>query len=174
MEEQNKKPKGKKKWLIAAIAVVVVIVIAAIAGGGNEKQDDLLDYINKDIVELAEVEDRMLASYNSVSGVNYVDDLTMYTEINTNTIPLCQELNQKTLEIVPVDKEISDAHGIYRNYVTKMLNAFVMMNSAMENGDYDKVAEANDLLAEANDLAVQYQQEIRRLARERNVEFIND
>lgn len=62
-------------------------------------------------------------------------------------------------------------HNIYSNFVSKYLNAMVMIDAAIETQDYTQVATANDLIAEANNLSFQYQQELRALAEERNVTF---
>lgn len=140
-------------------------------GVDEDAQQALLDYINVDMVRLAEIEGKMIASYSSVSGNNYVDDATMYNEINDNTIPLCHELNDAVLEIVPTDREISNVHGIYRKYVTKYLNAMATIKSALENQDSGQVVAANDLISEANDLAIEFQQELLALAEERDVVF---
>lgn len=140
-------------------------------GVDEDAQQALLDYINIDMVELAEIEDRMIASYGSVSGENYVDDDTMYNEICDNTIPLCQKLNNAAMNISPTDREISDVHKIYRRYVTKYLNAFAMITSAIESQDASQVVEANDLLTEASELATEFQQELYALADERDVVF---
>lgn len=170
---KEKKLKGGKKIVIVCAAVAAVM-LATLVGCSNEKQDALLDYINKDLVEIAEIEEKMIESYASVSGTNYTDDLTFYNELNENTIPLCQELNELVLDISPSDEEISDVHKIYRKYVSKYLNALATINSALENQDVDKVVAGNDLLDEANDLATEFQQELRALAKERNVTLNNE
>lgn len=138
------------------------------ATGGAADRDALVSYIQQ-ISGMLEQETAVMESFGSVSGTNFTDDDTLYTEVSQRTIPLCQQLNEKVLAIVPEDAEISAAHGIYRDYVTKMLNALTLMTSALSNQDAGQVAEANDLINEANDLSVSYQQALRTLAEERNV-----
>lgn len=173
MKTEHKKTNCKKRWGRIACVVASFVMLLTASGCGNEKQDALLDYINKDMVEIADLEEKMLESYNSVSGTNYTDDLTMYNEINETTIPLCHQLSEAVAAVAPADKEIAAVHNTYSNFVSKYLNAMAMINAAIETQDYAQVATANDLIAEANNLSFQYQQELRTLAEERNVTFEN-
>lgn len=140
----------------------------AAASGGGEGREELLSYI-QEMSGVMEQENAVLESYGSVSGANYTDDNAMYTEVSQHTIPLCQELNEKVLAIAPSDAEIAEAHEIYRDYITKHLNAYTMLTSALSSQDAAQASEANDLINEANDLAVRYQQALRSLAEERDV-----
>lgn len=137
----------------------------------DKKQDALLDYINRDLVKIAEIEEEMLDSYNGITGVNYTDDLTMYNELVEVTLPLCQELSEAVQDVSPDDTEIARVHNIYRKYVTKYLNAFAMMISALETQDVSKVVDSNDLLTEGADLALDFQEALQKLADERDVVF---
>lgn len=166
----NKKPIYKRIWFLA-ICVIVIISVIGIFSGNSKEQEALLTYINDDLPELAEIEEEMLNSYNSVSGSNYTDDFTMYNEINGRTIPLCHELNDKLLEINPSDPEISAIHNTYRKFVGKYLNAFVMIDAALESQDYSQIVEANNLISEAADIAEDFKQALYKLADERNVVF---
>ena len=139
--------------------------------GSSAKQDALIDYINNDMAEINELEIEMLESYKSVIGDNYIDDETTYTELNTVTLPLCRELNGKATDIQPDDREIAEAHRLYRNYTAKMMNAFNTMLDALEKQDRSIITQANDMIIEAEDLYAQYEQKILDLAEERNVTF---
>lgn len=168
MTRKRKLPRDRRNWVLFACAVLALLVLASCS---SKKQDALLDYINKDLVEIGEIESKMLESYNSVSGVNYTDDQTMYDELIEVTLPLCQELTEAVQNISPDDTEIARVHNIYRKYVTKCLNAFAMMISALETQDVSQVVSANDLLTEGSDLALDFQEALQKLADERDVVF---
>lgn len=174
---QPKKQKdGKlffKRGLFIGLGVLLVIGVlwSIFVSPRLKTQDALLNYINHDMAEIGEIEDKALSSYNSVTGSNYTDDWTMYYELSTTTIPLCSELNEKVVSISPQNEEISDLHSIYRNFAYKYLNAMAMMLEAIEQQDRTKIIEANDLLNDANNLGTQYRQELYRLADKYGIEI---
>jgi len=147
-----KKKKSRWKWLI----VPVVIVLAAVVFSGKAKQMELLRYINEEIPELAEIEEEMLDSYNSVTGSRYVDDETTYTEITERTLELSQELCEEARKLEFENKELRDVHKIYVRYTSEFRNALIKLQDAVVNQDYDAVIEANDYLDEANDICDEF------------------
>lgn len=138
------------------------------AAGDSGQQDALRSYLQQ-MAGISDQETAVISSFGSVSGTNYTDDAAMYAEISEHTLPLCQQLNEQVLAIVPSDPEISQVHGIYRDYVTSYLNALSTLSSAIDNGDSAQAVEANNLINATNDTAVSYQQALRKLADQRGV-----
>lgn len=141
---------------------------AAAGGEDSEKQEALLAYL-QEMSEVGNLENEMRESNASVVGENYTDDAAMYAEISEHTLPLCRQIDEKTAAIVPSDPEILQLHEIYRDYVTKCLNGFNMLTSALEDQDAAKADEANTLINETVDLGTNFQQVLRSLAEERGV-----
>lgn len=139
----------------------------------NKKQEALLQYINHDIKDLGKLETEFLESYGSVTGENYVNDMTMYTEFTNNTIELARKLNDEAVELADsiTDDELLEVHRLYMNYSNKCLNAVTLFTSALENQDYALVVEANEVLNEANNCIIDYRKELKKLANEYHVEI---
>lgn len=158
------------------IVLIIMVLILAIGLGGcanNEKQESLLQYINNDVIEMGEIETKLIESYGSVTGENYINDNEMYEEFTEDTINLARELNDKAVELAfnIEDDEILEVHRLYMDYSNKFLNVIVIMISALENQDSTQIAEANEKLNEANNLALDYKKELNSLAKKYNVEI---
>lgn len=142
-------------------------------GGDDAAAREALEAYIQSVSTIVTLEDQVQASFGSVSGTNFTDDPTMYTEITENTVPLCQQLNEAVLAINPSDPEIAQAHEIYRDYVTSYLNALTMLSSALSNQDVDQVTRANEMINATNDLANDFQQALQTLASQRGVTLNN-
>ncbi|WP_295735258.1 hypothetical protein [uncultured Oscillibacter sp.] len=136
----------------------------------DAKREALEEYIRQ-VREFAEVEQDMLNSRKSVTGTNYTDDATAYTEITERTTPLCQQLYDMVMEINPADPEISALHENYQDCAQKYLDTVALMSSALSNQDMTQVSEANDLMNETENLVQSYKRELKRLAEEWNVKM---
>ena len=160
---------------ILATIMVVMLSLGFIGCENSEKQETLLQYLNEDRNTLIDLESDFLESYNGVTGNNFTSDEETLTELTTNTITLARNLSKEAtdLSFEISDDEILDAHRLYMDYSSKMLNAVGMMIAALENQDRTQVVEANELLNEANNLALDYQRAIMDLAEKYNVEIIN-
>lgn len=144
-------------------------------GGGTNgnTQDAILQYINKDLVPIAELETTMLNSYSSVSGSNYTDDQTMYNTIVNTTLPLAKQLNEKALSLVNTidDPELLMVHKKYVEYSSKMVSSFALMVTALDTQDVTMVTNANEKLNEANSAGIDFKAELTNLAKKYNVKF---
>lgn len=138
------------------------------ADGDEVKREALIAYI-EELNEIAPLEDAMRESLASVIGTNYTDDAVMYAEITERTLPLCQQMNERILEIVPGDAEIGALCEMHRNYATKCLNALNAILSALDNQDDAQFDEANSLLNETFSMGPDFRLTLQRLAEERNV-----
>lgn len=158
-----------KKILILALSLVMVFTFAGCAN--SEKQDALISYINEDLASLSELETQFLESYASVSGENYTDDETMYSEFVDNTVVLARELNDASTNIASTieDTEILEVHKLYMETSSNYLNAVTIMIAALENQDYAQVSEANEKISKANTLGLDYKNKLNALAEEYGV-----
>lgn len=168
----NKMNKINKKILMTFLAVVFVVCLAGC--GSDEKQTELINYINGDAFkEIGKLEKEMQDSYNSVSGDNYKSDEKMYKEIKDNTSVLARDLNAKALKLSEdlEDEKIVKVHKIYIDYTADFLSALNLMESALENQDVSKVSEANEKLNSSNQKGIDYRTELKKLAKEYDVEI---
>ena len=158
---------------ITIYILVLAMVLSFVGCGSSQKQEELIAYINNDLVELVALENDVLESYGSVTGDNYTNDLDMYMEFTTTTVELARKLNDKAVNISEgiADEKILEIHRIYMNYSNKLLNVVILMVSALENQDATLIAEASEKLNEANNYALDYRESLTKLAEEYKVEI---
>ena len=160
---------------ILAFILVLLCMLGMVGCVNNKKQDELLKYSSEIITKLEPIEDAFNNSYKSVTGENYINDETTYTEFTENTVVLARNLSDKALEFADEinDEEILETHRIYINYASHQLNAIIMMISAIENKDREMVSTANEKLNEANNYALDYKAKIKALAKKYDLEILN-
>ena len=151
---------------VICILLGLLMLLSLMGCGKSEKQADLYKYIEVDMAELAKLEEKMIKSYESVTGENYASDYDTYVELSEITIVLARELNDEVLDLSYEinDDELLEVHRIYMNYCSKFLSALGMIITAIENQDYTQISEANEKLNEANNFALDYRRALDDLA----------
>lgn len=145
------------------------------ASGGEETSDDdeakreALEAYIRELVKIADLETEVVASQNSVVAENYTDDATLYAEFTGRTLPLCQQLVEKSSAISSDDPEIAELHKIYQDWAKLFLDSITTMISAIDNQDQAGSAQYEKLRDEASQLENRYKQGLQTLAKERGV-----
>ncbi|MCB5239007.1 hypothetical protein AB1L07_26460 [Niallia alba] len=134
-------------------------------------KEDLVQYINEDMKTAFELEVKAVSAYDSVSGINYSDDWTMYDTIQTTVIPNYNEFIKELNRVKVETEELREIHEIYIEGADIQYNAFVKILTALETQDIALVEEANSMLEEARKLIRQYINELEKLAKEHEVEW---
>jgi len=156
-----------KKWM----AIFLPILILLSGCSSDPVQDDLLNYVNKEMKEAAKLESTAVSAYEGVSGTNYRDDLTMYDVLNRDVIPNYNEFI-KELDSVKIETdEVREIHEIYIEGADKQFKAFAIIKQALEEQDADLIQKANDMLADARKHLREYQTKLNKLAKEHDVEI---
>ena len=112
------------------------------------------------------------SKYASVTGENYVDDLTTYSHIEEVVIPMYSDFLEQLEEINPETGEVQEVHEQYIKAVNTQNNAFIKILAALEEQDYDMVAEVNEMLAEGRTGIRGFKKDLGKLAKEHNVKLI--
>ncbi|NHC40247.1 hypothetical protein G6549_09705 [Bacillus sp. MM2020_1] len=154
--------------------VLIIPLILMLSGcSGDPVQDDLLNYVNKEMKEVGKSESTAVSAYEGVSGTNYQDDQTMYDTLMKDVIPNYSEF-VKELESVKIETdEVREIHEIYIEGANIQFNAFAKIKQALENQDADLIQEANDMLSDARTHIRDYQTKLNKLAKEHDVEIKN-
>jgi hypothetical protein len=157
-----------KKVILCTILPIIFVLSACFS---DPIQDDLMNYVNKEMTAAFELEATAVTAYDQVSGINYTDDVTMYDALVLTVIPTYNEFI-KELNTVPIDtEELREIHEIYIEGADLQYNAFVKIVRALETQDPLLIEEANGMLEEARSLLREYQNEIDKLAKEHDVEW---
>ncbi|CAM5196813.1 Lipoprotein OS=Ureibacillus acetophenoni OX=614649 GN=SAMN05877842_105143 PE=4 SV=1 [Ureibacillus acetophenoni] len=140
----------------------------------NSGNDDLAiafqAYIDE-ISALAPEEGRIIAAYSNVSGVNYVDDATMYEALYYDVVPSYTEFVRALSEIRSDNQIINDLHALYVEGATIQLGAFAVMIAALEDQSRELVETANQGLNEASTLIKEWQAQLQVLSVQTGVSF---
>ncbi|MBY0147605.1 hypothetical protein [Neobacillus niacini] len=153
------------------LAVVVFGCFLVLAGCGGPVQDDILNYVNKELKTAQELEDKAVSAYEGVAGVNYTDDPTMHDALVNEVIPTYTDLIDE-LESVNIESdELKEIHEIYLSGANLQLSAFEKIKEAIEKQSSSMIDEANQLLEEGRLKIEDYNKKLDELAKENNVEI---
>ena len=155
-----------------ALLAIVFPFILLLAGCFNDPvQDDLLNYVNKEIKPAGKLEAAAVSAYEGVSGANYTDDQTMYDALTKKVIPNYTEFI-KELDSVKIETdELRKIHEIYMEGAEIQLKAFVTIKQALEEQDPALVQKANGMLADAREHIQNYKSKLNKLAKDHNVKL---
>lgn len=154
------------------MAIVGFLMIAILAGCSSDPvQEDLLNYINKEMKDAAKFEKAAISAYESVTGANYTDDQTLYDALTNDVMPNYQKF-LKELESADIKTdELREIHKIYMDGADIQNKAFTVILEAIEKQDANMIQDANDMLADGGDLIHDYQNKLDKLAKEHDVEL---
>ena len=74
---------------------------------------DLVKYVNQDILDIAQLEQKALESYSSVTGKNYTTNARIYKALKDDVIPHYRHFVDLLRDINPKTQEVRELHGIY-------------------------------------------------------------
>lgn len=153
------------------LALMVFGCLLVLAGCGGPVQDDILNYINKELKTAQDLEDKAVAAYEGVAGANYKDDPTMHDALVNKVIPNYTELINELESVSMESDELKEIHEIYLSGAKLQLNAFEKIKEAIEKQDSSMIEEANQLLEEGRLQIEDYNNKLDELAKENNVEI---
>ncbi|QTC40333.1 hypothetical protein I7V34_14185 [Bacillus sp. V3] len=153
------------------VLILGMMMLLLLSGCSDPVQDDLLNYINEDLKDLTILEEEALAEYESVTGDNYEDDYTTYVHIKDVVMPAYKDFLDQLEEVKPATSEVQEIHELYIEAVNLQNNAFIKILAALEQQDYEMVADANEMLADGRAGIRKYTNELEKLADEHNVEL---
>lgn len=153
------------------LAVVVFGFLFVLSGCGGPVQDDIVNYINEELKTAQTLEDKAVAAYEGVAGVNYTDDQTMYDAMVNEVIPNYEELLTELENVSIETDELKEIHDIYLSGAKLQFSAFEKIVEALEKQDSSLVDEANKLLEEGRLQIEDYNKKLDELAKENNVEI---
>lgn len=166
----------KRAWLYFVLAILAVVLgqgIGLYDTFGNTVKNDLLTYINEELPPLVEYEDTAISTFDAVTGENYTDDLSLYTALTSTIIPVYGEM-RAMLENITMNlktKEVRNLNEIYIEAANEQYNAFVMFQTALEQGDSNLVLQANEKLDTGRKLLRTWQIELDDLCKKKGVIF---
>ncbi|MFZ7943388.1 hypothetical protein [Neobacillus sp. 19] len=157
-----------KKYLLVLVLPLIFLLSGCLS---DPVQDDLLNYVNKEMKNAAKLEVEAVSAYESVTGANYQDDQTLYDVLLNEVIPTYNEFI-KELDSANIETdEVKEIHEIYIKGADIQFNAFAKIKQALEEQDAGLIQEANDMLAEARTHIRDYKSKLTKLAKEHDVKI---
>jgi hypothetical protein len=132
--------------------------------------EGLMVYL-EDISVLAPEETRIIGLYDSVTGVNYTDDETLYYTLMDEVIPGYREFVVELEAIMPQNAQIRDLHELYIEAANMQYNSFTLMISALEEQNMDTMTQANQGLEQARKLLRDWLYEVEAISSETGVDL---
>ena len=160
----------KRKEKAKVIAGLIVASVALGCGLTDPVRRDLANYVNQGILNIAELEQKSLQRYASVTGPNYTADERVYEALRDDVVPLYKRFLDGLMQIRPETDDVKKLHRIYiigaeqlhegfkeKMYGIELQNEAVILsaNSKIERGAAENVKWRQELfaLAEKHGLA---------------------
>ncbi len=104
---------------------------------------DLVKYVNQDILDIAQLEQKALESYASVTGKNYTTNARIYEALKDDVIPHYRHFVDLLRDINPETQEVRELHGIYIRGTEYLYKGFREKMFGLETKDMYLIRAAN-------------------------------
>lgn len=153
--------------------LLLFIALFTFSSCKNEVQEDLLNYVNVEIPQISQLEIDAMADYASVSGDNYQSDQIMYDKLVNDIIPKYKKFNEglEAISAKLTSKEVKDLNEKYLKGSQLQFSGMTLIQTALENQDMKTMTEANEKLNDGRKLKREFQDDIKKLSKENNVEI---
>jgi len=161
----------KRNIILTAITLIIVFASYFLLrlSGDTAAQNDLLDYINNKIPKAHKLERQALDYYESVTGVNRVNDETLLRKLNTDIIPTYQEFINELAAIKPKTDKVKNINKLYIDAANAQYDAFMSMRDALKTRDAQGLKAAQHKLIESQPLFEKMRTRLAVLAQKENV-----
>jgi hypothetical protein len=153
------------------IKLILALVLACLSVGcaTDKVALDLTNYLNQGVLNIAELEQKSLARYASVTGSNYKDDQTTYEALRDHVIPLYRRFIRGLRALQPETQEVRDLNRMYIDGADSLLEGFKLILLAIETQDGSLIRPANEYLEKGRLENERWRKELIALASEHGV-----
>jgi hypothetical protein len=131
---------------IRLLLLVMGLAFANLGCATDKVALDLTNYLNQGVLNIAELEEKSLARYASVTGSNYKDDQTTYEALRDYVIPLYKRFIRGLRALQPETEEVRNLNRIYIDGADSLLEGFKLVMLAIETQDVSLIRPANEYL----------------------------
>jgi hypothetical protein len=126
------------------IIFILLIVTLGVGCAVNPVRRDLADYVNQGILNIAELEQKSLQRYASVTGQNYTTERRVYEALRDHVVPLYKRFVEGLRKIRPETEEVKKLHKIYIMGAEHLYEGFKTKMYGLEMKDEKIVLAANE------------------------------
>ena len=131
---------------IRLLPFILALFFANLGCATDKVALDLTNYLNQGVLNIAELEQKSLARYASVTGSNYKNDQTVYEALRDYVIPLCKRFIRGLRALQPETEEVRSLNRIYIDGTESLLEGFKLVMLAIETQDASLIRPANENL----------------------------
>lgn len=151
----------RQRPLTPILLAALYLLVGACASDGVRL--DLVNYVNQDILGIAELEKQALQRYASVTGANYVGEQQVHDALVSEIIPLYARFVKLLSAITPETPEVMRLHGTYVRGSERLLRGFELKRIGLERREYEVIRAANDQIELGRRETEMWQQQLREL-----------
>jgi hypothetical protein len=127
---------------------------------GKKIPYDVVRYVNRDILNLSQLEATALQSYASVTGENYTTDERVYEALSDTVVPYYKRFTELLREISPESMELKRIHSLYINGAEKMHTGFKAKMVGIEKKDENLIRIGNQQIEAGRDETLKWRTEL--------------
>jgi hypothetical protein len=157
----------KRVGLITTLMLCVVLIGCAT----DPVAIDLTNYVNQGVLQIAELEQKSLERYASVTGPNYKSDEEVYAALNDRVIPLYTRFLRGLRKIKPETQEVRELNHVYILGAESLLDGFKTLKIAIEEKDRNLIKVVNEELGKGRLENEKWRRELTVLANKHGVKF---
>ena len=135
---------------------------------------DLAVYLNQGVMNLAELEQKSLERYASVTGDNYTSDEAVYHALKDQVIPLYRRFLEGLRALRPETDEVRNLNRSFVEGAQAMYEGFRLKMVGIEQGEESLIIAGNRKIDEARIRTRQWQAELVGLANSRGLALLEE
>lgn len=109
---------------------------------------DIVNYVNQGLIGIAELEQKSLERYASVTGENATTNRKLYETLRDFVVPTYKRFVDGLRNIRPENPEVRQVHAIYIQAAEATLEGFQTIMMGSEHGDERLILQGNKRLEE--------------------------
>jgi hypothetical protein len=162
------------------IFVITMIAFSGCALGGNNtggkpvsvsSASDIVNYVNQGLIAIAELEQKSLESYASVTGENATTDQKLLDTLRDFIVPTYKRFLISLKDIKPETQEVRKVHSTYLKAAESTLEGFQTLMIGLENKDQKVITQGNKKLEEGRIGIEKWRSELTELSKTQGAEI---
>lgn len=135
---------------------------------------DIVTYVNQGLIAIAELEQKSLESYASVTGENATTDKKLYETLRDFIVPTYRRFVTGLKKIPIENHEVRQVHAIYIKAAESTLEGFQTIMIGSEKSDVTVIKQGNKMLEEGSAGIDKWRAELHELYKKHGVAELKD
>lgn len=154
--------KKNKTFPVVFWGLVFCLSVFSLAISCTEKQIpyDIIQYVNRDMLNISQLEVNALKCYASVTDENYTTDERVHEALKSVVVPYYGRFTELLRDISPETDELKRIHAFYVKGAESMYNGFKAKMIGIEKNDENLINLANSQIIAGRDQTLKWQSEL--------------